>query len=159
MERKLVMRADKVAFLKVAEVYHRMRGFKNLPTAKNPVEYTRSYVDQAGEVTDVVGMSESKEFEFDQYVNDSVHEMLVAIFEEEKIGSAAEVTIVTVDKNIATPDAQNAVMRTYSVIPDTGGDGTEAYTYSGRFAALTPPVKAKFTIAAGGLTATEVTGV
>lgn len=154
--RKLVMRADKVAFMKIGEVYNRMRGFKNLPTSKNPLEYTRAYVDEYGEVTDVVGMSESKEFEFDQYVNDPVHDNLVDIIDNEKLGSDAVVTIVTIDKNKTT---DNATIREYSVIADTAGDGTEAYTYSGRFAAVGPATIETATISVDGLTATITTGV
>lgn len=151
--RKLVLRADKVAFAKIGEEYHRMRGFKNLPTAKNPVEYTRSYVDQYGEITDIVGVSESKEFEFDQYINDSVHEFIVDIIENEKLGSDAEIVIVTVDKN--KPIAgNNAYKRTYSIIADTAGDGTEAYTYAGKFSAISALEEVKFVISADGLTAT-----
>lgn len=146
--RKLVMRADKVAFMKIGETYHRMRGFKNLPTSKNPIEYTRAYVDEYGEVTDVVGMSESKEFEFDQYVNDVVHNYLVNIIDNEILGTDAVVTIMTVDKN-----DDSAIVRDYSVIADTAGDGTEAYTYSGRFAAVGPAKVGPATISADGLTA------
>lgn len=156
MERKLVMRADKVAFMEVNDTYNRMRGFKNLPTSKNPIEYTRAYVDEYGEVTDVVGMSESKEFEFDQYVNDVVHDFLVNIIDNEILGTDAVVKIMTVDKNKTT---DNAVVREYSVIADTAGDGTEAYTYAGRFAAVGPATVETATISADGLTATVTTGV
>ena len=156
MERKLVMRADKVAFMKVAETLHRMRGFKSLPTNKNPIEYTRQYVDEYFETTDVIGMSESKDFEFDQYVNDPVHDELVKIFKDELLGGDAVVTIVTIDKNA---DGENGVSRDYSVVPDTEGDGTEGYTFAGRFTALTKPEKGTYTISEDGLTAEQTGGV
>lgn len=155
-QRKLVLRADKVAFMKVGEEYHRMRGFKSLPTAKNPIEYSRQYVDEYFETTDVVGMSESKDFEFDQYVNDPVHELLVGIIDDEKLGSEAVVEIVTVDKAI---EGENAVTRKYSVVAESYGDGTEAFTYTGRFSAISDIEKTEFTISEDGLTATKVGGV
>ena len=154
-KRKLVMRSDKVAFMKVGEVWHRMRGFKKLPTSKNPEEYTRKYVDEEGEITDVVGISETKEFEFDQYVNDPVHEFLANIIDNEILGSEAQAIIMTVDKNKKT---DNAIVRTYSIIADTSGDGTEAYTYAGKFSALSKIKKTTATVEADGLTA-EISAV
>lgn len=158
MERKLVLRADKVAFMAVGETptYHRMRGFKSLPTAKNPIEYSRTYVDMYQEVTDVVGVSESKDFEFDQYVNDPVHDVLVGMIDGELLGSDAVVKILTVDKGTT---GVNAILREYNVIPDTSGDGTEAYTYSGRFVASGAIQKVTATISVDGLTATVSSGV
>lgn len=41
MTTKLVQRADKVAFMKVDDTYHRMKGFTGLSNSKNPKEYTR----------------------------------------------------------------------------------------------------------------------
>lgn len=155
-QRKLVLRADKIAFMKVGEEYHRMRGFKSLPTAKNPIEYSRQYVDEYFETTDVVGMSESKDFEFDQYVNDPVHEYLVDIIDNEKLGSEAIVEIVTVDKGL---DTDNAVVRKYSVVAESYGDGTEAFTYTGRFSAISDIERTDFTISEDGLTATNVGGI
>lgn len=156
MERKLVMRADKVAFMKVDDTYHRMRGFKSLPTNKNPMEYSRQYVDEYFETTDVIGMSESKDFEFDQFVNDPVHEHLVEMFEKEKLGSESVVTIVTIDKS-KTED--NGIERQYSTIPETEADGTEGYTFAGRFTAISAPEVGTFTISEDGLTAEKTGGV
>lgn len=157
--RKLTLRADKVAFLKVGAEFNRIRGFKNLATSKNPKEYARQYVDEYQEVTDVVGMSESKEFEFDQYTNDSVHDLLVSIFEDEKRGDDAKVDILTVDKNKDGTTGNNAVLRTYTVIPDAAGDGVDAYVYTGRFSAANSGSAVKATISEDGMTATIATGV
>lgn len=158
MERKLILRADKVAFMEIGSEFNRMRGFKNLANAKNPKEYTRQYVDERSEVTDVVGMSESREFEFDQYTNDPVHNKMVEIFEDEKLGDDAKVNILTVDKNKATEE-NNAIMRSYTVIPDASGDGVDAYVFTGRFTAAGPAKAVKATISEDGLTATVTTGV
>ena len=157
--RKLVLRADKVAFMKVGGTYNRIRGFKNLASSKNPKEYTRQYVEMYQEVTDVVGMSESREFEFDQYTNDPVHDLLVSIFEDEKIGDAAKVEILTIDKNKDHLTENNAVLRSYTVIPDASADGVDAYVYTGRFSAADVGEATKATISEDGLTATIYTGV
>ena len=48
----LMKRSDKVAFygIKAAEgdtyTYHRMQGFTDISTSKNPIEYSRQYVDE-----------------------------------------------------------------------------------------------------------------
>lgn len=164
MERRIIQRPDKIAFAGIPDeegkvtTYNRMRGFKNLSTSKNPKEYTRQYVDMSQEITDVVGMSESKDFELDQYVNDPVHEYIAAIFDEERLGDAATIHIMTVDTTVAS-GSDNAILREYKVIPDTAGDGVEAYVYTGRFVAATPVQKVKATIAEDGLTATKTDGV
>ena len=163
MERKLVLRPDKIAFAGIPDpatgvvtTYNRMRGFKNLATAKNPKEYTRQYVDERQEITDVVGMSESKDFEFDQYVNDPIHDYIAGIFDEELLGDDAKIAILTVD---TTATGVNATRRMYNVIPDAAGDGTEAFVYTGRFTAADAAEKVTATIAEDGLTATITTGV
>ena len=60
-ERKLVKRSDKVAFLGclddlgVTPTFNRMRGFTTLSQSKNPAEYSRRYIDEDQEQTDVSG--------------------------------------------------------------------------------------------------------
>ncbi len=101
---KIVKRSDKVAFLEVpsitgegAGVNYRMKGFKSLSKKRNPKEYTRQYVDEAFETTDIVGISISQDFEFDQVKDSPLHDYLVDIIENEKLGSDAMVNIVQVD--------------------------------------------------------------
>ncbi len=135
VEKKLVQRADKVAFMKVKDKFHRMQGFTGLSTSKNPKEYTRQYVDELFETTDVVGISASIEFAFDQFVGDPVHEELVRIIDEEIIGTDAVVEIMVVDftKKGKTDGQFEARKRRYSVIPNTEGGSLDAYTYEGTF--------------------------
>ena len=82
-DRKLVKRSDKVSFLgcisEGTETFNRMRGFTTLSGAKNPTEYSRRYVDEEFETTDVTGYSPSIEFGFDQYSGDLVHDEMVEI--------------------------------------------------------------------------------
>lgn len=136
---QLVKRSGKVAFMNVGTSeepkYQRMTKFTEMSQSKNAVEYSRTYVDEDGEVTDVTGYSPEISYAFDQYTGNAVHEKLVDIADNEKTGADALVDILIVDfsKKDSTGSGYEARLRTYSVIPDTEGDSTDAYTYSGTF--------------------------
>lgn len=128
----LVKRSDKLAFMDVSSIYKRMTGFTTLTTNKNAKEYTRQYVDEDFENTDVTGYSPSIDFTFDQYTENDVHEALVALINADTTGTSAVVTILVVDKSDeVSAGIYNAWTRTYSVIGNTEGDSMDAYTYSG----------------------------
>ena len=139
--RKLVKRSDKVSFFgnmsTGTETFNRMRGFTSLNGSKNPIEYTRQYVDEQMETSDVVGYSPSLEFGFDQYQNDPVHDEMVSILDGEKTGTEARRNIVTVDfsKPTETDGEYEAVKREYAIIGDADGADTNAYTYTGNLKA------------------------
>ena len=116
-------------------VYHRMQGFTDMSKSLNPKEYSRQYVDEEFEQTDVVGFSPSIAYGFDQYLGNAVHDELVRLTDNEAIGSDAVRTIVVVDftKPTANPDEYQATAREFSVIPDSEGGSMDAYTYSGTF--------------------------
>lgn len=133
---KLVRRSDKVAFLNVGSGeesdFQRMRKFTDLSTSKNPQEYGRQYVDEDGEETDVVGFSPEISYGFDQYTNNPVHEKIAKITDDELKGDDAIVELLVVDKTSKDEQSQyTARRRKYSVVPDSEGDSTDAYTYSG----------------------------
>lgn len=134
----LVKRSKKVMFLEgTADKFDRMKGFTSLSTSKNPKEYTRQYVDEDFETTDITGISTSIEFAFDQLEGDAVHDKLVAIIDEERIGQDAVVNMVSVD--LTQPgtalegDSFVAIKRAFTVVPGSEGDSMDAYTYSGTF--------------------------
>jgi hypothetical protein len=141
MPRTLVKRSDKVSFFgnmsNGTETFNRMRGFTTLSGSKNPIEYSRQYVDEEFETTDVTGYSPSIEFGFDQYKEDLVHDEMVKILDEEKTGTEARRNIVTVDFSQPgeTEGTYKAVKREFSIIGDADGDSMDAYTYSGTFRA------------------------
>lgn len=145
--KQLVGRHKRVAFMDVSTggsgaTYTRMTGFTSMSEGKEATEYSRQYVDEATERTDVVGYATSYDYEFDRYTNDPVCERLSTIADDELVGSEAQVDIVTVD--IFTEDTQKRAIarkRTYSVIPDTTGDGTDALIYSGSFSAASKITK------------------
>lgn len=134
---KLVKRSDKVSFMNVSKTaepdFQRMRKFTDISTSKNPVEYNRQYVDEDGEDSDVVGYSEEKGYAFDQYSNNPVHERIADITDNELTGDDAVVEILTVDRSKPVAGGFEARLRKYAVIPDSDGDSTDAYTYSGAF--------------------------
>ena len=138
-EKKLIMRSQRVAFMNTDKTgstpkYERMTGFTTITNSKEPKEYSRQYVDEAAERSDVVGYAPSIEFSYDRHTNTPVHDRLSEIHDKELLGNDAHVDIVTVD--LFDQDEQNryhATKRTYAVIPDTDGDGTDALIYSGTF--------------------------
>lgn len=130
----IVKRSAKVAFYGAEcdgkTVYYRMGGFTELTTSKNPIEYSRQYVDEETEMTDVVGYSPSIEFEFDMFDDSPVHKDIASIADKESVGGDAVRTIIMVDTE---KNADNAVLREFAVIPDSEGSSMDAYTYSGSF--------------------------
>lgn len=160
-DRKLVKRSDKVSFLGCladdTETFNRMRGFTTLSGSKNPTEYSRRYVDEEFETTDVTGYSPSLDFGFDQYTGDAVHEEIVGILDDEKLGTEARRNIVTVDfSQEAGEGSYKAVKREYAIIGDAEGDSMDAYTYSGTFRATGKRIVGTATVDETGAVATFI---
>lgn len=135
--KRFVRRNEKVNFMEVAKgEFNRMKFFTAMGEEKNPMEYSRQYVDEAYERVDVVGISSGVSFSMDQRTNDEVHEIIVDIFENEKLGDDATVTILSVDftKPIELTEdgtAYKAKKRDFSVIPGSEGGEAEVYSYEG----------------------------
>ena len=158
-DRKLVKRSDKVSFLGCvsdgSETFNRMRGFTTLSGAKNPTEYSRRYVDEEFETTDVTGYSPSLDFGFDQYSGDPVHDEMVKILDGEALGTEARRNIVTVDfSQEAGEGSYKAVKREYAIIGDAEGDSMDAYTYSGTFRSTGKRIVGTATVDEAGAVAT-----
>ena len=134
---QLVKRSRKVAFMDVSTTaianFLRMTKFTEISKSKNPTEYSRTYVDEDGETTDVTGYSEEISYNFDQHVGNLVHKKLADIADDEKTDSDALVDILQVDLTEPMQGGYKARLRTYSTVPDADGDSTDAYTYSGTF--------------------------
>lgn len=162
VEEKLVKRSDKVAFLDVGTTetpnFQRMRKFTDISTSKNSKEYNRQYVDEEAEDNDVVGYGEEKSYAFDQYTNNPVHEKIAKITDDELTGDDAIVRVLVVDKTKPVESGGfQARLRKYAVIPDSDGDSTDAYTYSGALKAKGAFEKVTATISDDGKKATIVT--
>lgn len=134
---KLVGRHKRLSFMETeGGTFTRMTGFTSLGESKESKEYSRQYVDEATERTDVVGYATGVSYEFDRHTNTPVHTKLAQIADDEIVGTDAQVNIVTVDLFEENTDKScKARKRTYSVIPDSSGDSTDALTYSGTFKA------------------------
>lgn len=135
---KIVGRHQRVAFMNISTgeataSYQRMTNFTQMTNSKNPKEYTRQYVDRESEDTDVVGYAPSIGYSFDRHTNTPVHERIAAIHDGELTGSDALVDIVIVDLFSGTNGSHVARKRTYAVVPDADGDGTDALVYAGTF--------------------------
>lgn len=137
----MIKRSDKKLFYGVpgkdgAEpTLTRAKFFTDLSVSKNPVEYSRHYVDEESERTDVVGYSPSISYNFDDYAGDAILEDIVSITNGELVVTETHRTLVQVDFSREVEGGYYAVKRNYAVIPDSEGDGTDAYTYSGTFKA------------------------
>ncbi|MDO5432968.1 hypothetical protein [Eubacterium sp.] len=129
----LVRRSGRVAFYGVPAaggsgdpIFTRMRGFTDMVQSKNAKEYNRQYVDEDFEQSDVVGFSPSVSYTFDDYRGNAVHEDIVKLTDSEAMGNDAIRQVIMVD--IAT---KKAIKRDFVVVPDSEGDGTDSYAYSG----------------------------
>lgn len=128
---KILKRSDKLAFYEIDGTYNRMRGFTDFSMSKNPTEYTRKYVDEQSERNDVVGYNPSITFAFDRFSDDAVHSDMVAIADSEAVGADAVRSIVIVDTTKETENGFYAQKRDFAVIPDSEGNDSDTYTYSG----------------------------
>lgn len=159
MNEDIVKRNGKVAFMDVSETsepsYSRMTKFTSLSKSKNAKEYSRTYVDEDGEITDVTGYAEEISYKFDLYKNNPVHQKIVNITDNELVGEEALAKILVIDFSAeATEGAYPARLRTYAIVPSSEGDDENAYTYSGTFKKHTSYTKGTATISADGKTAT-----
>ena len=116
--------------------FKRMKYFTDMSGSKNPTEYSRRYVDEKGERTDVTGYSESWGFSFDEYNGDTVLEDVVEIIDNNKLGSDAHRDIVFVNFSKQSGGGYVACKQTFAVIADSEGGSTDAYTYSGNLKAV-----------------------
>lgn len=159
---KMVKRCQRVAFMNTdttgsAPKYDRMTKFSSLSNSKNPKEYSRQYVDQEFEESDVVGYAPSISYSFDRHTNTPVHEMIAKIHDGELTGTETLVDIVVIDLFDPVGSAEGtytARKRTWAVIPDADGDGSDALVYTGSFKAKSSVETGTATISADGKTLT-----
>ena len=158
---KIVGRHQRVAFMNVsigeeAANYQRMTGFTQMTNSKNPKEYSRQYVDRESEDTDVVGYSPAISYSFDRHTNTPVHERIAKVHDGELTGSDALVDVVIVDffTSSGAEGTYVARKRTYAIIPDADGDGTDALIYTGSLKSKSDIEEGTATVSEDGKTAT-----
>lgn len=144
MANNLLQRCNKIAFYAICEndvtTYHRMKGFTDFTVSKNPAEYSRKYVDESFEQSDVVGYSPSVSFSFDYILDNKVHKDIADISKKELVGDDTLRSIIIVDTSKNNDGSYAAVKRDFSVIVDTEGSGTETYQISGNLKSKSKPV-------------------
>ncbi len=148
----LVKRSDRLAFYGVrngeAETFCRMTRFTEISFSKNAKSYSRRYIDEDFEQSDVVGYAPAVSYAFDRYTGNAVHTDIAKIHDDELLGEAAVRSIVMVDMTDGEGGTFAARRRDFAVIPDSEGDGTDAYAYSGR-------LRAKSAVCAGRAASTD----
>ncbi len=132
-------RSDKLAFLGVNDgetvTYHRLVNFTEFSVSKNPVNYSRQYVDEDFERNDVVSYAPSISYSFDYDNENPAHTAIVSITDGEMVGDDALIDIVLVDLSSQTDGGCTAALRQWSLIPDKEGSDSDAYDYNGTFRA------------------------
>lgn len=117
-------------------IFTRMKYFTDLSISKNPKEYTRRYIDEKTERSDVVGYAPSISYSFDEYSDDLVLADIVKISDAEMVGTDTHRDIILVDFSKEISGGYYAIKRSFAIIPDSEGNSTDAYTYSGNFKAV-----------------------
>lgn len=138
----LAMRSDFLSYMKTelndSGIHLIGPGFTSLSESKNPKEYTRHYIHENSDTTDTVGYAPSISYTTDAQTEDPCCLEVMAIADRELVGKAARRIIYNVNtfEKGSTTGKVKAFKRTYSVVPDNKGDGTDALVYSGSFKAV-----------------------
>lgn len=134
---KLYNRADIVNFMKVGSetTYSRMTGFTDGGKTLNAETYERRYIDEKTKRKDVTGYATEIAYGFDRMTDNTLHDDIAKIHDGELTGETREIVTVNFNEAGTTTGTFKARKRTYAVIPDGDGDGTDAYQYTGTFAA------------------------
>ena len=120
-------------------------GFTTFPESKNPQEYSRKYINYKTEKTDVIGYSPSIAYSCDVIKGEPCVEEIMKITDNEYTGAATHRNVVNVNCwNEITTGEYEANKRTFAVVPDAKGDGTEALIYTGTMKAVSDVVHGTF---------------
>ena len=111
-------------------------GFTNLSEAKNAKEYTRHYIHEKSERSDVTGYAPSLSYSCDAVKGDPVVDDIMYITDHELIGNDTHRIVVTYYPNDGTATTRPAYARVYAIIPDASQDGVDALIYTGTFKAV-----------------------
>lgn len=134
----LYNRADIVNFMGLtdeAEKFNRMTGFTDNGKSLNTETYERRYVDEKTSRKDVTGYAPEIAYTFDRYTNNEVHDKVAKVHELEQTGVIVPIVAVNFNEKATGENTFKARKRKYSILPDSDGDGTDAYQYSGAFGA------------------------
>lgn len=149
-EGQVYNRADIVNFMGLtlnATIFQRMKGFTEGGKSLNSSTYDRRYIDETTERSDVTAYATEIAYNFDRMYGNAVHNVISKVHDDEIVGF--NVPIVTVNFNEPVGNGYKAKYRVWSVQPDSDGDSTDAYTYSGAFKANSSIVTGVATIEEG----------
>ena len=150
---KLIMRYQWAAYLgclsasgnTVTETFNLIgEGFTSFPEKKNPKEYSRKYVNYKTEKTDVIGYAPSIDYSCDCISDDPAVQEIIKIHEGELVGSDTHRSIISVNLWEEDDGVCPATKRTYAIIPDAKGDGTDALVYTGTMKAVSDIIEGTF---------------
>ena len=136
----MIKRSDRLAFMEVVDgtekVFKRLTGFTEFSISKNPKEYSRKYIDEDMERSEVVGYSPVISYKFDMEIGNPVHRFIRQVAEDELMGEDAICKVAIIDLNEFNGSGTSAIVRKFTVIPQTEGDDSDAYTVSGSLKAV-----------------------
>lgn len=129
-------------------------GFTDFTESKNAVSYQRRYIHEVSKRTDVTGYAPTIDYEFEVYTGNAVIEKLRGITDYERTGEEAQVEICTVDlfDETGTSGICKARRRTYSVIPDECGSGTDTLLYTGTLKSVSDGISGTFVLSTSTFT-------
>lgn len=137
-----------------AEAYNLIgEGFTQLTESKNPQEYSRKYVSDKTQRTDVTGFAPQYDYTTDYIDGDPVVQEIAYITDNELVGTDARRNIVSVNMwSDPSGVACAAKKRAYAIIPNQKADGTDALVYTGSMKAAGDFVDGIFNINTGTFT-------
>jgi hypothetical protein len=107
-------------------------GFTAFSESKNPQEYSRKYINDKTQRSDVTGYAPQYDYTLDCIDGDPVVAEIVKVHDNELTGNEAKRYIITVNLwSDSTGKACAAKRRLYTIVPDKKADGTDALVYSG----------------------------
>jgi hypothetical protein len=144
---ELIMRYQFESYMKCQDSAFNLigEGFTAFPLAMNPKEYTRKYINDKTERSDVIGYATSVGYSCDCIKGDPCVQEIVDITNNEVVGNDTHREIVNVDcwDEVSSGEFR-ATKRTYAIIPGNKGDGTDALIYTGTMKACSDLVKGTF---------------
>ena len=135
-------------------------GFTSFPENKNPQEYSRKYISDKTERTDVIGYAPSIEYSADCVIDDPVVQEIMKIHDGELVGNDTHRNVISVNRweEDSSSHTCPATKRAYAIIPNTKGDGTDALIYSGTMKAVSDLVTGTFNVNTKTFTADNASG-
>ena len=131
----MLNRNVKMAYVRTEDgnksIYKKLTGFTEFAVSYNAKEYTRKYIDEINEKTEVVAYQPSISYSFDKIEGEISQTPFVQAAENEITGNEALAQIVIVDFRYGYLDGISAIYRDYIIVPDAEGDDANVYTYSG----------------------------